>query len=1065
MVNGKAVVLTFLITQFSMTLHLYSISTVCLLKHYNQDYLLHALRTDFTGSNGVGKSIIADLFQIVFVADTRFIKFATEGIGKKKRKIEKLPYESGIGYVFFNVEVSDGAYLTIGAAIFAQGHQIVKPFIITSSMELEKDKLDQHVFTSQKLLFSGNFLKPDREPYMLDELARILPDKYNLYLHYFSSKEEKSIYYNWLYQNEILPINLVKEGNLKAYAKVIQSFSKSRELDIDSSKSLIEYLFEEDEIEINQEYQQQEQIIKKLLHQFKTTKEQINDISNKQIDLRRLKEYEDERNATAYKLDIATYIQAHQRYTKKQHEFDRLDAELVNKESRLDMLVEHSEMLSNSVEESNAIAQREYNVFTDLAGKQFLFDKLEDLKEDEQSLRIIDTEGLMDEVPPERVVELLEKDVRFYEENIQKSRGVLKRYATVKGMERKKKEQDEWLKNKLKLIEEKETKLTKFRQSLQSVERNNLFVQALSTNNNLSKIQQAVLVHLRDVLLDKPEIAYEGVRYVESIDLINDLDVIIDKSNKGWWLRTGKILEFVPETPMLLPDLSKVEFNNIEQLKEYLEREDQVLQEQKEIYVNLQNGTIPEEFSEYDFDIDLSDPTKVKNHRLAAQLCAVVNYKIDDLRKRQIKETEEIEKAKLKYGITMEGVAYKTLLDKVRKCNEEARSRYEDLKEQLNNEKSEISTLTGSVPLLQEKRSNVLNELKDAQKAFDNEQLSYLSKYPDKELPDANTNSLSIQEFTQLQENFTNAAANYTNEYNQIVGKYEETKDQRDIRVNEQVRNQNFCFEILEQALLGSKIRTLDQVTDHLETLNTELLAIADDLLESLVKVFGKTESYFDRYKELINDLNDFFRGKLISNRFYFRVDFEQAPKLDIKWIEYLRRSATGIAATRVSGEVSPEQFIEEFYIQYSGNKRVAIEDLLNPKSYFILKGKLTDKNDRDIPGSTGESYTAIALLGIARLSVVQDGTRSGLRFIILEESATLDNVNFSLFPRIAKEYGYQIITMTPKPYSIGDDEGWFIHHLIPGKENEDINYPKTMSYFRTNKSQMELDNYLKARK
>jgi hypothetical protein len=54
---------------------------------------------------------------------------------------------------------------------------------------------------------------------------------------------------------------------------------------------------------------------------------------------------------------------------------------------------------------------------------------------------------------------------------------------------------------------------------------------------------------------------------------------------------------------------------------------------------------------------------------------------------------------------------------------------------------------------------------------------------------------------------------------------------------------------------------------------------------------------------------------------------------------------------------------------------------------------------------------------------------------------------------------------MTPKPYSIGDDEGWFIHHLIPGKENEDINYPKTMSYFRTNKSKMELDNYLKARK
>ena len=44
---------------------IYSISTVGILKHFNQDYLLHPLRTDFTGGNGVGKSIIADLIQMV----------------------------------------------------------------------------------------------------------------------------------------------------------------------------------------------------------------------------------------------------------------------------------------------------------------------------------------------------------------------------------------------------------------------------------------------------------------------------------------------------------------------------------------------------------------------------------------------------------------------------------------------------------------------------------------------------------------------------------------------------------------------------------------------------------------------------------------------------------------------------------------------------------------------------------------------------------------------------------------------------------------------------------------
>jgi hypothetical protein len=208
--------------------------------------------------------------------------------------------------------------------------------------------------------------------------------------------------------------------------------------------------------------------------------------------------------------------------------------------------------------------------------------------------------------------------------------------------------------------------------------------------------------------------------------------------------------------------------------------------------------------------------------------------------------------------------------------------------------------------------------------------------------------------------------------------------------------------------------------------------------------------------------LNTFFHGKLISNRFYFKIEFESNPALDIKWIEQLRRKFAQIAEAQIHEDLDPRRFIEEFHMNYTkSRKTVPLDVLLNPKRYFILNVKLTDENNRKIPGSTGESYTAIALLGIARLSIVQDGERPGLRFIILEESATLDNVNFNMFPAIAKEYGYQIITMTPKPYSIGGEEGWYIHQLLPGKDNRDINYPRVMSYFRTTKEQIQLDNYL----
>ena len=50
---------------------IYSFSTVGIIMHFNQDYLLHPIRTDFTGKNGIGKSLIADLFQILFISDKK----------------------------------------------------------------------------------------------------------------------------------------------------------------------------------------------------------------------------------------------------------------------------------------------------------------------------------------------------------------------------------------------------------------------------------------------------------------------------------------------------------------------------------------------------------------------------------------------------------------------------------------------------------------------------------------------------------------------------------------------------------------------------------------------------------------------------------------------------------------------------------------------------------------------------------------------------------------------------------------------------------------------------------
>lgn len=1045
---------------------LYSLSTVCLLKHYNQDYLMHPLRTDFTGSNGVGKSIIADLFQIIFIADSKHIKFATEGINKKKRKIETLPYQSGIGYSFFNVEVSEGKFIIVGAAILGQGATSIKPFIITASVDYNNSNLEQNAFDSNKLLFNKHFIKSNKEPYTLDALAHAMQDKFQLYVHYFSTKDEREAFYAWLYKNELISINLVKESNLKAFAKVIQSFSKSKSLDIDNSNSLIEYLFEENENEIEQEYKQQEQAVQKLLFQFKSTKENIINIGNKQKNLLILQGYDKQRKDTEFQLLFNEYIVYYYNQIEKQTSFKKHERDIKNKSERLKTILARNTKFSEIVNKSAKKSEDTANAYGELVKGKNKFDNLDAITNEIDIIDKINVKGLICTSDSSQGSDLLKSPAQVFSERISKSSPVLKRYKSIKEMDDKKKEQDEWLKQRTKECEEKENQLKHFKGTLDQLPENSFFIKALSSKASLVESQQIVLLYLRRLFFGKPNESNEGTRYTESGDLLNLNNITEDEVNGGWWLKLGEVHEFIPKKSSLLPDLSEIQISNLNQLKVTIGKKIKECADSRIIYEELLKGNISENFNEYPFDIDLSDYTKIKEHKSASELSGLLAQKMALLKSEYQKRLEEINTIKKEYGISSDDLDFISLLEQTNSKKDLFNARSLNLKGKFNLEKIEGDGINETLPQLEENQRKLALEVHESKNQFEKSEFSLKEKYPNTELPDINSPQVSSIDIAILNKAFQDAATQYIIEYNQIVGRYEETREERSIQTNEQITNKTFSFEILEEALLGRKIKTLDKVTDHLEELNSDLLKIADELLTSLTKVFGKTEHFFDRYKSLIQSLNDFFKGRLISDRFYFKIDFTPNHKLDIKWIEQLRRSVNSITTSMsIESELTPERFIGDFYAQYSKNKaKISIEELLNPKKYFLLAGKLTDENGKEIPGSTGESYTAIALLGIARLSIVQDGNRKGLRFLILEESATLDNTNFGIFPLIAKEYGYQIITMTPKPYALGGDEGWYIHHLLPGKINRDINYPNVMSYFRTITDKTELDTYLKAK-
>jgi hypothetical protein len=143
------------------------------------------------------------------------------------------------------------------------------------------------------------------------------------------------------------------------------------------------------------------------------------------------------------------------------------------------------------------------------------------------------------------------------------------------------------------------------------------------------------------------------------------------------------------------------------------------------------------------------------------------------------------------------------------------------------------------------------------------------------------------------------------------------------------------------------------------------------------------------------------------------------------------------------------EKMINAFHA-FGGHKGVKpkVEDLLNPNSYFKLNFRIeSHATKRSNSGSTGQTYAAIALLCIARLSLVNKSSFNknppkGIRFMPIDEAEGLGS-NFDMLYEIAGEFDYQIITMSINPLGKFKEGAQYIYMLSNNKEvPEDVNYP-----------------------
>jgi len=1040
---------------------IYSLSTVGVLKHYVHDYLFHPKRTDFVGSNGVGKSIIADLLQLIFVYDPMLIAFGTDGIKKEDRQIYSLPYKSKFAYCFINVEVDAGKFITMGIQINAQAGKRIVPFIISRQADLNLP-LDQLSIDSGNLLFANDLTDGNRMP-DLQGLAELIHNKHGLRLNFFRTQDEIRDYYQFLFDRYIVPINLSQDKNLKAYAKVIQSFSKAKALNLSgpqASKTLKDFLFEESDDDLKANFEKEQVALERIITQYKDLNKLINSVEEKQRKLTVLRALKDtclvrekvykaeeikHHQDRLFQLDkrhstLSSSLEHNQkRYEKCRKYLERLPALEKYFDIRYNEAIEHSRSFERLLTLYNTSKQHttDYHRIANLP--LLTIDPSWNNRTDDLDVSL--------------------RTVEEFDEAVGKANLYLARYKTPEELGNTRREQKNLLEELTSTYKKEKLDKDNLLSILRQKKDNSLLQWYLTQLPSVSAAELEMIYYFSAVAIAKLHAPGKGSRYVDAEHLLRDFSM--QEAEGGFWIKLGPFYEFIPtDKDASLLAIKNGHDSTIAQLAEKIETESILLNRKLKALENISDAkAYDSELLGPGFDIEIIEASSLEKIKSFVRLAGYVEDK-----KLQLNGLLE----SLNEELATFDVSFKNLLETPelakRRLNEYC-DRWNSRNRKLARACGNIETEAGNLQKELLRTSSEIVDIKDQRqsqyKIFDGLISSYENAFGYK--PDIDN---SINDLESAKELHDAAVEEYKKSFLAIVHSFDETSQQKNSAVEMSVKDQSYSYPVLERALLGNFAKSTDDIAKALEEANHNRFAIADGIKNNMLKIFSRTTERFDDYDDHIKRINAFFLNRKISGKFEFALQFSPNKNLSI---DIVRKMAYDVRNAAIRGELvfssSIVDFLEDFFQTQSKIKdKIPIDRLLNPKTYFELSAKLSDQHGNEASGSTGESYSAIALLGIARLSVVQKKRtqRKGLRFIILEELGSLDNTNFKTFPEIAEEFDYQIITMAPHVLNMGLSDEWYSHHLIKGKVDDNINYHPSSSFFKTNSRNFDLAEYLK---
>lgn len=1044
---------------------IYSLSTIGIKQHLDSDYRFHSYRTDFSGDSGSGKSMVADMIQLILVGSGEF-RSATDAKRERPVKgmlINQKGQSSSRGYIFLNIEIRHKQFIVIGAYIESTNN-IAEMFIIQNG-------------------YDWNNLTPFSKPISYKDL--IVNDTIET-LKSLCEKEGKIViksfkrrhYHQVLYNENILAIDLTKDESLKTYGSILRSFSRGKGFNTES-ENLKKFLFGDEQNHILNRYNEEVNNINNDFHDHRRYLGEINLIKEKQKILQTVFEYEKK-----YKANYSEYL------IKRYNYWSTINKRTINQQQKTKKLLERKKNEIQFTE--NQIYKLEIK---DLQELLKIKERLFYLKSNNISNKEVE-KLFLESTKSKEIIETFEKWLKknndkvenvaqwynFQMLQIQNKRALknFTEYLTNNGIFLEFEKSNWYLdfeneqKNMLAEVEllEKEiltlTSLSKFTNANHPESLLRWAIENLPFP--VSHIEESILIYFQKYGKIKPTdyLANRYIPFPEEIFLNLD-HKIKDISATGFWLNLDGVYEYIEYSPeqmlnvndsqsitdalLILKENLDIQLaqatSRINHLKNYYK----ILLEYPQLKEHILIYNKREEINHFEIDTELKDMhpdlwekyISFYNDRHALMKAYQYNLKAyqDYINyEGEIKSLTEKEKDFNNYYFKGLQVEERIITIKI-----------EDLQNNLS-EDGNFSSFNNTKYTI---ASNNIRDLTSIKYELINEQqkLNIEVDNNDKLI------QKSIQELDYtniLNDEIFNSEIVFNTEFEELINpeedKYGESLKEKAIKA-ETIYKQYLT--LITQELPLDKTVTIGQlaryllptvftkpivdenlisanIAEKLNKLTHDIQEIGSRKVEILGSIFNEVYNIYSNYLTRIKEIDSYLRKKNITGGNRASLTYKKSPYFPESWLLHFRKQLntqmnhTGLF-NDLKEEIDINQMMIKAFHQFGGSDKVEPKDLVDPKSYFDLEFDLKLENDEINSGSNGQTYTANALLCLARLSLIEDKDKKGIKIMPIDETEGLGS-NYEMLHQLAKKEKYQILTMAIETAGEITDDGQYIYIL-----------------------------------